>query len=306
MTSSRHEPTPSGFFRGSELPRLLILAGLLVAGWAAASVWVSRQSAVDARQPAPVVTQEPLPPADASIELSGVVDRAPLSSRENPGYLMLLERVRSTPPDRLRAEARRDVVFSQLLDNPARYRGVPIHVEGTALRVLAQSTTGSRLFPSGEFFEAYVVTPDSQSYPLILVFEGAMKGLPVGDDVHVRVAFDGYFFKLIAYLAGDTMRFAPCLVGRLRWVEAQSSASEGLGLNVWWLVGIGGVLMFLVVRRIAALRRVFSARSHLSRSRLPVSDEIDHESLSAWLEQEPGEPAATGDGSNGQPNRADH
>jgi hypothetical protein len=303
LTASGSAPDPGGFFRGSELPRLLLLAGLLVAGWIAASVWVTSQPARDAREPAPQVHREPLPPADTSLELEGVVDRVPLSPRENPGYLMLLERARSTPPERLRAEARRDVLFSQLLENPARYRGIPIHVEGTALRVLAQSATGSRLFPEGEFFEAYVVTPDSQSYPMILVFEGAVPGLAVGDDLRVRVSFDGYFFKLMAYRAGDGMRFAPLLVGRMRWVDAGRPEPEGSGLNAWWILGIGGVLVFLAARRLAAMRHFFGAKRQLPRSRLPVTDEIEPEALSAWLEEEAEDPETGQNVSNGRSNR---
>jgi hypothetical protein len=274
-----------GFFRGSELPRLLFLLGLLVVGAALVFRLLAGQAARDARPAPRVVEREPLPPPDNSLELSGVVDREPLNPRENPGYLSLLERVRSTPPDQLARDARRDVVFSQLINNPSRYRGLPIRVEGTLLRVLEQSSTGSKLFPRGQFYEGWAVTPDSQGYPWILVFEDPPGGLPVGDDLRAYFTFEGYFFKLMAYVAGDTTRFAPLLVGRLRSVDAGSSAplpSDSLPIP-WWAPILGLLGFYGLVRWFSYARRLTRRESVSRRYFSTVNDQIDPEQLSDWL-----------------------
>jgi hypothetical protein len=203
---------------------------------------------------------------------------------------MLLQRVRDTPAAKLLAESRRDVVFSQLIENPRRYRGLPIHLEGTVLRVLRQDATGSKLFPKGEFFEAYAITPDSQNFPYILIFEDAPANLPVGDDLRVHAAFDGYFFKLLSYQAGDTMRFAPALVGRIRWLDLparEAPAAKSWQEYRWVFIGLALLGGYMIVRWTLFLRRAFSpARRTLPSKRL-VRDEIEPEALEEWLSGAP-------------------
>jgi hypothetical protein len=285
---------PGGFFRGRELSGLLILSGLMVAGWVGAWYWYTHRAEKDSAPPRRVaVASDALPPRDDSAELQGITDRAPLNPRENPGYLLLLNRVRSTPPEKLAAEGRTDVVFSQLLESPDRYRGLPIHLEGTALRVLRQPATGSKLFPKGEFFEVYAITPDSQNFPYILVIENAPPELPVGDNVRVHFAFDGYFFKLMAYAAGDTNRFAPLLVGRIRWLDLPRTKppappAGGLfsGANAWMWAGLAALFIYMIFRWTYYLRRAFSASP---RRRIPttaVTEEIEPEALSEWLDEQ--------------------
>src|SRR5262249_9458208 len=149
-------------------------------------------------KPTPLAALPPLPPADDSIEFQGIRDLSALEWFENPAYSILLNRVRETPADKLRADSRRDIVFSQLATRPKRYRCVPIHLEGVARRILYQDVKGSKIFPKGRYYEASVFTPDSQPNPYLLVFEDAPPGLASGNDVWEHVAFDGYFFKLMS------------------------------------------------------------------------------------------------------------
>lgn len=285
-------PSGEGFFRGSELPRLLILAAVALGGLFAVIAAQNRQAAQPEPPAAPRPTAaEPLPPADAAIELQGLIDKTPMSVRDNPAYLLLLDRVRRNPPAQLDRHGRRDIVFSQLIDNPARYRGLPIHIEGTILRVLRQETSDSKLFPKGFFYEAHIITPDSQNFPYILAFEDAPPHLPVGDDVRVHATFVGYFFKLFAYVSGDGRRFAPLLVGRLRWVEpprtkrAQAAgAGGGAGLQLSWpWIALLGLLLYMIVRWGLFLRRAFAPVRRPPQRSTIVTDRIDPESLADWL-----------------------
>ena len=72
---------PSGFFQGSELPRLLVLAVVMVVGWAL--VWQFAQKLPQPRRarssrrptkPEPIV-------ADRSVEFETVTDRTPVVPR---------------------------------------------------------------------------------------------------------------------------------------------------------------------------------------------------------------------------------
>jgi hypothetical protein len=212
-----------GVFKGKEFPRLMLLLGILVIGWPFVLL------TMPPRQPPPpppvVATTSPLPPPDDSLEFRGIQDRTPLNSRENPAYKLLIERVRKATPETLENVARQDVVFSQLIEDPERYRGLPIRIVGTVKRVLAQEVKDSKVFPTGKFYEAYVFTPDSQSYPYVIVFEKPPADLMIGDNINQRIMFNGYFFKLMAYRAADKLRFMPMLVGRFP-VAARADATE--------------------------------------------------------------------------------
>jgi hypothetical protein len=289
---------PAGFFRGSELPRLVTLVSFLVLGGTIVAVMLQRQAASEARREAARVEATPLPPRDESFELEGIVDKAALTQRETPGYFLLLERVRGTPAADLARAARRDVVYAQLLEDPRRFRGMPIRVEGTARRVLQQPADGSNVFRQSSFFEAYTFTGDSQGFPYILVFEEAPKGLQVGDNVFQRLTFDGYFFKLLAYQAGDGRRFAPLLIGRLVSFESDSAPAPRGGFleRNWPWVVLGTLMLFSLVRWTLALRGTLRRPTTRPWARGVVQEEIAPEELKSWLEGPKDEESGPEDG----------
>jgi hypothetical protein len=276
------------FFRGSELPRFVILLAIVAAGWGYV-FWSMMTPAKPAGPQRPdLASMPPLPPADDSIEFHGVQDKDRLRPAENPAYVKLLTRVRSTPPAQLANESRHDVVFSQLVERPERYRGIPIHLQGTARRILHQDVAGSKIFAKGRYYEAYVFTADSQRNPYIAVFEDAPPGLSGGDNIWERVSFDGYFFKLMGYIAGDQPRFAPLLIGRIAPLAAPSPKPWKLDPTVLVLLG---VTLYLLVRFVFQLHRSQEPRRNLASLARPT-DEIDSAELSEWLgEQSTAKPA---------------
>jgi hypothetical protein len=292
----------NGLFRGTELVRLLVLSALMIAGWAFLfGPFRSRPRPVPT--PAPVVeTIAPLPPPDPGPEFQGLQDRHPLTARDNAAYAALLDRVRALSPSELAATARRDVRFSQVLEDPSRFRGLPIHVEGTVRRVLRQDVSGSKLFRDGVYYEAYLFSADSVNYPWFLVFEEPAKGQPVGDELFWDVKFDGFFLKLLAYHAADTARFAPVLVGRISHRGGVSGPGSGAvpsaggGLDLRWVALFVLVLaVYLALRAAFVLRRKPSWRT--SKGTAGVTDTIEPEELSAWLEQESAAESPPGTGS---------
>ncbi len=113
--------------------------------------------------------------------------------------------------------ARRDVVLAHLWQNPQLYRGIPIHLLGTANRVLRYP---SKLAKTGWLYEAWVITPETTRLPYVCVFEDVPEGFPIGPNVSERVVFNGYFLKIMKYQAADVTRGAPVLVGRIGWERA--------------------------------------------------------------------------------------
>lgn len=274
-----------GFYHGSELPRLLVLAGIMVAGWA--GLWLWAGSSQPEPPPRPVADAPPLPPPDDSPPFQGLIDRTGMTARDNAAYAALLGRVRSTPFVELNQQARRDVLFSQLIEDPERYRGLPVHVEGTALRVIRQNVQDSRIYPDGVYYEAYAISPDSQNNPWVLAFEQAPAGLEGGDNLRQRITFDGYFLKLWAYEAGDKFRVAPLLVGRFPPVsETVAKGARGFRFDdrLWPILLLVLLTLYFGVRLVLQLRRSASRASQRLAHHPPVSDQIDPDRLNAWVE----------------------
>jgi hypothetical protein len=271
----------SSFFQGSELPRLLFLAAIMIVGWVLAWSYFQKlnqaaeQDVVAQGKPEPVVP-------DQSVEFESVTDRTPLGFRDNAAYSLLLERARGRTPDELATIARRDVLMSHLWETPKLYRGVPIHVLGTALRVLRYQ---SKLSPKGWLYEAWVIAPETRRAPYVCVFEDPPDGFPIGADVSERVVFNGYFLKFMLYEGANATNRAPVLIGKIGWKPSEPAAKPGESSLLRWTLVILGILFFLSLGRwILQLRKFLSppVRSSVADSK-PVIDEIDPARLDAWV-----------------------
>src|SRR5262245_30119908 len=235
----------------------------MVVGWAV--VWRYTQRLPEPAEPPVMVTGRPEPVvADRSVEFETVRDRTPMSFRDNAAYALLLDRARRQAPSELAAISRRDLVLTHLWEHPELYRGVPIHLLGSALRVLRYE---SKLSKTGWLYEAWIITPETSRVPYACVFEDAPKGLPIGPNVSERVVFNGYFLKIMKYAAADVDRGAPVLVGRIGWQPREASAPaepEGMSPTLrWTLIALATMFVVSLVRWITQLRRVV-ARSDRS------------------------------------------
>ena len=280
-------------FRGSELTSLLLLAAIVVVGWPIILLYARPKP--DAPAPRPAVTATSLTPIvpDGGVEFEALLDKTTMQSRDNPAYQILLRRARETSPAALNKTAHRDVLFTHLLERPERYRGVPVHLEGTVLRVLTYEVN-PELAPGGRVFEAWLYSDENRRFPYAVIFEEPPKGFPIGPDVHLRVTFDGYFLKLLRYLAGDSPRAAPLLVGRMRWeplpASSDKSAADWHGFSgrnaVYLAIGLATVYI--------AIRFGFLARRYLAPSRpkpsfLSEPPALPSQDVGEWLSNLPDE-----------------
>ncbi len=284
---------PAPFFQGSELPRLLILAVLMVAGWVLAGRYLLNRP--QPAEPPVRVAERPEPVvADRSVAFETVTDRTPMSFRENAAYALLLDRARGKTPSELAAISRRDIVLTHLWEHPELYRGVPIHLLGSALRVLRYE---SKLSKTGWLYEAWIITPETSRVPYACVFEDAPKGLPIGTNISERVVFNGYFLKILKYAAADVDRGAPVLVGRIGWEPREvASPAEHDGISPtlrWTLIALAAMFFVSLARWIIQLRR-FVARSDRSASTQTIrTDELDPVALDEWVQAVAHEDEAT-------------
>ncbi len=283
---SRDDP-PKGFFRGAEFSRLLILAVLLLVGWPAVYYYGFARVRNPAPRPAPIASLPPLPQPDPNPVLAGLVDIKKVTREDDPSKAYLLEKTREAG-DALSRQARREVLPVNLLKNPKRYRGVPIHFEGFAKQVFAVDDIPPELSPSGRLYEIWMTTldHDQRGYPVSLIVEQVPPSLAGGRDVAERVAFDGFFLRLISYQATDGVRFAPMLIGRVTHFPEQSERPAKASSWFYTLLPVGLLVAYVVLRMIFNVRRV---RRRLP-ARSPTADTsppVDAKALQQWLESPP-------------------
>jgi hypothetical protein len=243
--------------------------------------WNYTQKRPELVEPPLTATEKPEPiVADLSLEFETVTDRTPISFRDNAAYSLLLGRAREKTAEELAASSRRDIVLAHLWQNPQLYRGVPIHLLGTALRVLRYE---SKLSKTGWLYEAWIIAPDSTRVPYVCLFEKAPEGLPIGGNISERVVFNGYFLKLMKYQAADVPRGAPVLVGRIGWEPSATAPADGTSLSLKLSLWVIGGMFFISLGRWAfQLHRLFTAPK-LS-PKLPPNEEIDPSALHAWAQ----------------------
>ena len=280
------------FFKGSELPRLLVLLVILVFGLVATYEYVYYKQNQPVPEPELLVAGLPAPIVpDNGPEFETVTDKTPLGLRDMAAYHKLLERARATSSAELDKEARRDIFYSHLWDRPEHYRGVPIHLLGTARRVLHYESKKAK---NGWINEAWVFSSDSPTSPYCCVFEDAPKGLPIGANIAERVIFNGYFLKLMKYEASDSPRGAAVLIGRIGWTAPPPHAKNGdagvLGHGTLFWFGLALAVMFCLslMRWIIGLKRAMAPRSSIAeRVRLHPKEEIHPDELAQWVESAP-------------------
>lgn len=99
--------------------------------------------------------------------------------------------------------ARHDIPFVSLWEDPSKYRGDIIHIEGRLYRVRKLDAAffvhdmGVR-----QLYEGWVYTDnEGTQFPWCIVFTDPSPGITTGERMDVPVSFDGFFFKRYRYLA---------------------------------------------------------------------------------------------------------
>ncbi len=166
--------------------------------------------------------------------LRGVEDRAPVRSlQENPdevqAYIYLLVQARATSAQALGAGARRDLTYAHLFEEPAKYRGQIVHVEGR-LKRLRQFDAPAFAAQQGvpHVYEGWVFADISSRHPYCVLSTDLPAGIQVGERIDYPVVFDGYFFKRYRYQSDRGWQDALLLIGRtlLLGRDPPASASE--------------------------------------------------------------------------------
>lgn len=202
-----------------------------------------------------------------------VTDRTPLKPREMHAYWKLMTWSRTEPFADLQARALNDVAFTQLWEQPDRYRGKLITLRLHVRRVLKyDSPPNPQNLPFT--YEAWGWTDESRSYPYVVVFPECPPGLPVGTDIRGEVVFVGYFLKVMSYTAFDTARGAPLLVGRVQAIPVHTLPAPSRPDPLWMIIVVLGATIIIGLGVWFQLRSRRSVQLH-STNTTQLPDSID-------------------------------
>jgi hypothetical protein len=206
----------------------MVVAALLVSSASAGDPPPVRDAAPSANVPRPG-TDKPgrdpsAPPKASPLDLQGdVEDGTPIQSwqtkdgDEAKAYTRTVLAAHSQPAEALANAARRDVKYIHLFEEPAKFRGQIIHLEGRLKRLTRYDapTLLQTTYDIKHIYEGWIFDPEiSGANPTSVLVTELPAGLEPKEKMEVRVAFDGYFFKKYRYKAGDGWRDAPLLIGR--------------------------------------------------------------------------------------------
>ena len=170
----------------------------------------------------PVFAQEPAEKSAAVDRdlLAGVEDAAPVRSAsenypEERAYNYLLIHARKFRVAELRSQARADLAFVHLFEEPAKYRGQLVTLKGRLRRLWRFDPPA---LPAKEgvpnLYEGWLYANGTVTNPFCILASELGPGLTTGEKIDREVTYTGYFFKRYRYKAGDGWRDSPLLIGR--------------------------------------------------------------------------------------------
>lgn len=165
-------------------------------------------------------------------------------------YYHFLDKARQAEPERLIADARRDITFAHFYkdprNDPPKYRGQLIGLRGTVRRAVAYDVDPNA-YGLTKRYELWLFTDDSGKFPWVVELTNLPEGFPLGTDIQERVETAGYFLKLWAYRAKDGFRSAPVLLGHgLNWERSdliRERFDRGFALLTFGFLGLFVVLI---------------------------------------------------------------
>jgi hypothetical protein len=168
-------------------------------------------------------------------------------------YAFVLNRAWFTSPKAFASAVRPDITETHLDEDPERYRGKVVRVEGRLVRINRHDPPWeARQGAVSDLYEAWIFPANPGASPCCVLFVEWPTGLPrdvLGKQKLNRVItvrLDGYFFKKYRYQGArgqNNVRFAPLVIGHTLSILPLPVA-EGVETKAW---GRSLVLGFLVV-----------------------------------------------------------
>lgn len=160
------------------------------------------------------VPDGPVLPETIRDELKQTVNDGTVGVRaaEREIFFHVLDYAASVDPQQLTPEGEDGLSYAILMDETHAFRGEPVHLRGT-LRRLQRVDAVSNEAGVTEFWEGWMMTPDSGLFPYRIIAANVSEELPMGMEIEVPIEFTGYLFKREAYESNDGVKETPTLIG---------------------------------------------------------------------------------------------
>ena len=171
--------------------------------------------------------------------LAAIHDDTPFRKAESDAWFHLLDVLRATPAETLRAASIGRVSYTQLAQQPRAYRGELVTLRGTVRRA-HRVTAPENDYDIAEYYQLWLQPEDNPDDPMVVYSLYLPEGFPVGMAVSAEVRIVGFFFKRWSYLAQDQLRSAPAVLSRtVDWLRrpagperSRRDPSVGLALGI--------------------------------------------------------------------------
>lgn len=197
-------------------------------------------------------------------------------------YARLVLWTKNQPFERMWRLARGDMLYTQLYDEPNKYRGELIRMKVNVHRTLdAGEIDGTRLH------EVIGVTENSWGRPYFLIVVDYPKDMPVGDNLSESAKFVGYFLKLQGYEPveaepGDPVQKTPLLIGRIEWTPPVTVKKDS---SVEWFFGLAALIIIVVFAGVMFIFTKLKPRRTVRLSNIATSPAGEVISIESWLDQ---------------------
>ncbi len=179
-----------------------------------------------------------------------IEDRAPMRNRieneneYNAYYDALITAHYSTSAAFARG-ARHDFNYAQVWEEPAKFRGEILHIEGR-LRRVRKLDAADDFHSQGLLclYEGWIYTDgNGPAYPWCVVFSDLSPHIHVAESMDIRVAFDGFFFKRYRYAAqSGKVRDCLLLIGHSPVTKSVPIAASSYHLPAMVILGLAGLI----------------------------------------------------------------
>lgn len=180
--------------------------------------------------------------------LAAIRDDTPFRKAEADAWFQLLEVLRTTPVDALRAASIGRVTYIQLAQQPGAYRGELVTLLGTVRRAHRVAAPENE-YGIQQYYQLWLQPEDSPDDPIVVYSLFVPEGFPIGMDVSADARITGFFFKRWSYLAQDQLRSAPAVLSRtVDWLRQPAGPQRAQrDPSIWFVLGISAALAMLGV-----------------------------------------------------------
>jgi hypothetical protein len=208
-----------------------------------------------------------------------------IGREEMPAYWRLFRWTEHQTLAELRKRADGKKAINDFIQWPDENRGKLFRIE-LNVRQVKEYPAPENSASIEKVYEIWGTTNESQAWFYCVLTAHLPPGLPVGSNVHERVSFAGYFFKVMGYHAAgagpkDKALPAPVFIGRISWKPAAPLPRPNDDPPwLWWLAGV--FIVFAVLR----LGLWFFGRSKTQRESLPImkrNEPSSADNLQDWL-----------------------